>query len=82
MASKLELWVAAVGILVAGVVVASWLMVGPTMPSRMDIAVLVAVVTSFAWAAAVVGGRVDAGLETAPTREPPPRRSAYGEIHC
>lgn len=82
MESKLEMWVAALGILVAGVVVTSWLMVGPVMPSRVDVAVIVAVVTAFGWAAAVVGGVAQTDADAMREVEPGPRRSVHGEIHC
>lgn len=82
MESKLEMWVAALGILVAGVVVTSWLMVGPLVPSRVDVAVIVAVVTAFGWAAAVVGGVAQTDADVMREVEPGPRRSVYGEIHC
>jgi hypothetical protein len=82
MESKLEMWVAALGILVAGVVVTSWLMVGPLVPSRVDVAVIVAVVTAFGWAAVVVGGVAQTDADVMREVEPGPRRSVYGEIHC
>lgn len=82
MESKLELWVAALGILVAGVVVTSWLIAGPVAASRVDVAVIVAVVTAFGWAAAVVGGTPRGDADVAREVEPRPPRSVYGEIHC
>lgn len=53
----LELWVATLGILVAGTVAIGWLAAMPAQASRLDIVMTVAACTMFGWAALVIGGQ-------------------------
>ena len=55
MVRRTEFWVVSLGMLVAGIVVAGWLATGPVDPSHAELSVLVAMVTMFGWAAALIG---------------------------